>query len=119
MHDRKTSDRIQVVLIEPQKKPVKKWIDNSLEEMQKLVGGWIENVTIGSSEDARIGIMLNEEGKLIGLPVNRILRGRSGSDVLVGTFFVTAYNDEGDQVSLTEKEADDFIRRFSTIEVYL
>ena len=119
MHNRKTSDRILIVLVEPAKKPVKKVIENDLAAMQSLVGGWIENVTIGSSGDARIGIMLNEEGKLIDLPMNRIVHGRGGSDVFVGNFFVTAYNEEGDQCSLTEEEADHFVRRFSSIEVYL
>jgi uncharacterized protein DUF3846 len=115
-----TEDRIQVVIVEPDKKPYKKTIDNSLEAMQAIVGGYIENVRIASTQKgAMVSLIVNEEGKLIGLPVNRVIRGRGGQDILVGTFFVTASNGEGDQISLTDQECDQWIRRFSSMEVYV
>jgi hypothetical protein len=115
-----TSEEIQIVIVEPMKKPYKKVIPNNLDEMKKIVGGWIENVTIGETPTgARVGIVVNEEGKLIGLPYNRRIIGRGGSDILVGNFFITAYNLEGDNVSLTDEQADKFIRRFAPMEVYL
>ena len=43
--------------------------DFSLEEMQKFVGGYIEIVESQIKGDKRL-IVLNEEGKLHGLPVN-------------------------------------------------
>ena len=112
-----TSDQIQVVIVEPMKKPYKKTIPNHLDAMKEIVGGWIENVFIGETETgARIGMVVNEEGKLIGLPPNRAIRN---FDILVGTFFITAYNLEGDNVSLTDKEAERFIRQFDALEVSL
>lgn len=42
------------------------WISNTLENLQRTVGGYIETVTI--STDAVI--ICNEEGKLLGLPHN-------------------------------------------------
>jgi hypothetical protein len=42
--------------------------DFSLEEMQKIVGGYIEIVHVPRSRDL---IVLNEEGKLEGLPLNQ------------------------------------------------
>jgi hypothetical protein len=115
-----TSEEILVVIVEPMKKPYQKVIPNNLEAFKDIVGGWIENVTIGSTATgARISIVVNEEGKLIGLPYNRRIIGRGGSDILVGTFFITAYNLEGDNVTLTEEQADKFIKRFAPLEVYL
>lgn len=115
-----TSAEIQVVVVEPMKKPYKKVIPNDLDAMKNIVGGWIENVTIGETKTgARLGIVVNEEGKLIGLPYNRRIIGRGGSDMLVGTIFITAYNLEGDNVSLSDDDADRLIRRFAALEVYL
>jgi hypothetical protein len=112
-----TSESIQVVVVEPNKKPYKKTIKNDLESMQAIVGGYIENVFIGrSKKGARVGITLNEEGKLEGLPMNRMI---VNYDILVGTFFITAYNLQGDNISLTNEEADYYIKCFNPIEVYL
>jgi hypothetical protein len=112
-----TSDFIQIVVVEPNRKPYVKEIPNTLEAMQDIVGGWIENVTIGETvKGARVGITLNEEGKLQDLPFNRRI---IHFDVLVGTFFITAYNLAGDNVSLSNEECDMYIKRFSTLEVYI
>jgi hypothetical protein len=115
-----TSAEIQVVIVEPMKKPYKKVIPNNLDAMKEIVGGWIENVTIDkTATGARVSIVVNEEGKLIGLPYNRRIIGRGGSDILVGPFFITAYNLEGDNVSLSDDDADRLVRRFAAMEVYL
>jgi hypothetical protein len=112
-----TSEFIQVVVVEPFKKPFKKVIKNELDAMKEIVGGWIENVTIGETEKgARIVIVVNEEGKLIGLPMNRRI---VNFDILVGNFFIAAYNLEGDMVSLSDDECEHFIKRFTPIEIYI
>jgi hypothetical protein len=112
-----TSDFIQVVIVEPFMKPYKKIIKNDLDAMKEIVGGWIENVTIGETEKgARLSIVLNEEGKLIGLPLNRRI---INFDILAGNFFITAYNLEDDNVSLTDEECELFIKRFTPLEVYM
>jgi hypothetical protein len=112
-----TSEDIQIVVVEPGDLPYKKTIKNDYLEFQKIVGGYYENVTIGRSKTGgSFAIHLNEEGKLIGLPFNRKI---IGFDILVGTFFITAFNKQGDNISLTDKEADAFIRRFTPLEVYL
>lgn len=114
------TDEVLIVVVEPKKLPYRKVIKNDLDEMKKIVGGWIEHISISSRPNgSRIGIILNEEGKLIGLPPNRILNGRNGSDVIVGTFFITAHNLEGDTISLTETEAEAYINRFSATSIYL
>lgn len=116
-----SSKKIKVVIVEPGRFPYKKLIDNSLDSFQAIVSGYIENLFIGrTKKDARVGIVLNEEGKLIGLPFNRtIFNKRNGAnDWLAGTVFITAYNGEGDNVSLTDAECDDYIRKFSSLDIY-
>lgn len=91
-----TSDLIQVVIVEPMKKPYKKLIKNTLETFQELVDGYIEILTIGHTETGgTIALTLNEEGKIKNLPLNKLIHGRGGSDALVGTFFITAFNMQG------------------------
>jgi hypothetical protein len=106
------TDQIQVVVIEPMKKPYKKTIPNTLEAQQELVGGYIEIIRMGNTEKGgSIAITLNEEGKLMNLPYNR--------RIIVGTFFITAYNMQGDNITLTDDECEKIIKRFHGMEVYL
>jgi hypothetical protein len=114
------TDQIQVVVIEPMKKPYKKTIPNTLEAQQELVGGYIEIIRMGNTESGgSIAITLNEEGKLMGLPYNRRIIGRGGSDVFVGTFFITAFNMQGDNINLNDAECEKIMKKFKGMEVYL
>jgi hypothetical protein len=91
-----------------------------LEAQQELVGGYIEIIRMGNTEKGgSIAITLNEEGKLMNLPYNRRIIARNGSDVFVGTFFITAYNMQGDNITLTDDECEKIIKRFHGMEVYL
>jgi hypothetical protein len=115
-----TSDSIQIVVVEPNKKPYKMTIPNELVSMQEIVGGYMELLHIGRTDkDGRVAITLNEEGKLFGLPMNRRIIGSGGADFLVGTFFVTAYNMQGDNISLNDQECEKYIRLFTPMEVYV
>jgi hypothetical protein len=111
------SDTIQVVVVEPRKKPYRKTIPNTLDAMSDLVGGYIEIVTIGETKKgAQIAITLNEEGKYMDLPLNRLVEG---FDILFGTFFITAFNMQGDNISLDDRECFDLIYRFAKMKVIL
>ena len=59
---------MQVVVVEPKKKPVVQDIDTGLESMQKIVGGSIQAVY---PFDEPVALICNEEGKLLNLPLNR------------------------------------------------
>ena len=63
LEKRKTVKRITVIICEPGKLPRIDHIENTLEAMQEIVGGYIETVTF--AEDACI--VCNEEGRLKGL----------------------------------------------------
>lgn len=62
------SGKISVLLVEPNKYPKMIEIDDTLEAMQAVVGGDIEEYMPFEDE---VAIVCHEEGKLIGLPPNR------------------------------------------------
>jgi uncharacterized protein DUF3846 len=115
-----TSPEILIVMVEPNKRPYKLTVKNDLETFKAIVGGWVEHVSIAQRPNgSRIGIFLNEEGKLIGLPENRLIIGSRGGDEFVGTFCIVAHNLEGDTVTLTDAEADKYIKLFGPRHVVL
>ena len=78
---------LSVLQIAPGQHPKPIEIDNDLKALQQAVGG-----SIGASypfEDP-VAIVYNDDGKLMGLPLNRALRDESGEayDVVAGTFLV-------------------------------
>ena len=62
---------MRILLVEPGKTPVLKEIDGSLKSMQEIVGGTIQ-VLYPFAEP--VALVCNDEGKLLGLPLNRALR---------------------------------------------
>ena len=104
------SKMIKVVLAEPGKKAKATEIENTLENLQKIVGGYIE--CIYPFED-NVGIICNEEGKLIGLEPNRVLRDENGNavDIIFGTFIVTGLT-EDDFGSLTDEQTKYYAELF-------
>ena len=73
---------MDVLIVEPEKSPRIANISGDLESLQKAVGGYIEAVY---PYDDPVAIVCNEEGKLIGLPLNRKLEDY---DIIAGTFVV-------------------------------
>ena len=61
----------------------------SLEELQKFVGGYIQ---IANTTDGRLMIM-NEEGRLNGLPFNKIATDLYRNSVIVGDVLVCKQNE--------------------------
>ena len=82
-----------VLVIEPKKAPRVVDLDGSLETYQKTVGGYIEAVY---PFDDPVALIVNEEGKLNGLPLNRALRDEDGDcyDIVAGTFLVVGLSDD-------------------------
>ena len=87
---------IKVLKVKPHEHPEVYMLKNTLEAMQEAVGGYIDIVGL----DDNVCILLNDEGKLIGLEGNR----RIGSDIIVGDFFVCGSDEEGNLTSLSEEE---------------
>ena len=110
---------MKILLVEPNRQPVVREIDGSLESMQQVVGGLIE--AIYPFEDA-VALVCNEEGKLCGLPYNRALRDRDGHvyDVVAGTFFLCGAPPDSDRFTdLTEEQIETYTRIYEKPECFL
>lgn len=83
----KSVDTIRVVMCEPGKKAYVTDIIADLKSYQNIVGGSIE--TVHPNMDP-VCIVCNEEGKVLGLPLNRAIKDNDGTllDAITGTFFV-------------------------------
>ena len=110
---------MQVVVVEPKKKPIVQDIDSGLESMQKIVSGLIEAVY---PFDEPVALICNEDGKLLNLPLNRALRDDKGNvyDIISGTFFLCAAPPDSDRfVGLTDQQAKTYMERFAMPEMFL
>ena len=109
---------IKVLVVEPMKKPYVKEIGESLESMQEVVGGYIEEVM---PFDDEVALVCNEEGKLNGLPLNRAIYDSDNKmiDIIVGTFFVCNAPFESEKfLSLTDEQEKKFSEKFSSPEIF-
>ena len=110
-------DTMTVLLVEPEKHPRPVEIGTSLEDLQKAVGGFIE---VTYPFDDQVGLVMNEEGKLEGLPLNRALRDDEGKiyDVVAGSFLVVGLT-EDDFGSLSPDQMQKFEELFHQPEVFV
>ena len=95
-------------------------LEDSLGAMQRCVGGTIEAVYEPGGRDA--ALICNDEGKLLGLPLNRALRDEEGEiyDVIAGAFFVCgAPPDSESFTSLTDERVDYWLKRFAKPEFFV
>lgn len=85
----KASDgKISVLLVEPNKYPKMIEIDDTLEVMQTVVGGDIEEYMPFEDE---VAIICNEEGKITGMAPNRAVyeeNSREMLEIICGKFFI-------------------------------
>ena len=109
---------LSVLKIAPGQFPQQVEIDSDLKALQEAVGGFI-----GASypfADDPVAIVYNDDGKLMGLPLNRALRDEDGQmyDAVAGTFLVVGLGEE-DFVSLTPELAQKYEQLFHQPEAFL
>ena len=107
-------------MVEPERSPYEVELENSLGAMQRRVGGTIEAVYEPGGRDA--ALICNDEGKLLGLPLNRALRDEEGEiyDVIAGTFFICgAPPDSESFASLTAEQMDYGMERLAKPEFFV
>ena len=90
-------EKMMILVVEPMKEPYVKEIDPGLHALQAEVGGDI-GATYPFSDP--VALVCNDEGKLEGLPLNRML---GDYDVIAGTFFVVGLTQD-DFCSLTPEQ---------------
>ena len=78
---------LSVLKIAPGQYPQQVEIDNNLKALQEAVGGTIAAVYPFADP---VAIICNDDGKLMGLPLNRALRDENGQmyDAVAGDFLV-------------------------------
>lgn len=110
---------MKVIVVEPMKPPAVREMEDTLPEMQAVVGGPIQAVY---PFDEAIALICHEEGKLLGLPLNRVLYdAETGTvyDVIAGTFFLCSAPPEEEHFgSLTEPQIAWLSRRFARPELF-
>ena len=111
---------MRVLVIEPYKEPYEKEINGKLKTLQGFVGGLIQ--VLYPFEDEHIALICNDEGKLLGLPLNRALRNSLGEiyDIISGTFLIcSAPPDSESFESLSDEQIQKYMKEFGHIEIYL
>ena len=109
---------MRILLVEPGRVPRPAEIGDSLEAMQAVVGGHIQAVY---PFEEPVALVSNDEGKLLGLPLNRVLWLSNGKiyDVIAGTFFLCSAPPDSDRfASLTEEQIARYSERFRAIELF-
>lgn len=106
----KNDNTIHVLKIEPGKSPYEKEVENTLESLQKEVGGLIECVYLDNNCIA----VCNEEGKINGMELNR----RLGNDIIAGPFFIAGDSKDGEFISLSSEQIAEFENQFKEIPTF-
>lgn len=110
-------DIITVLLVEPNKYPEVKEIGTGLEALQQAVGG---NIEVTYPFEDNVGLVVNEEGKINGMPLNRAVRDESGEvmDIVAGSFLVVGLTEDSFG-SLTQEQISKFEQEFHQPEAFV
>ncbi len=99
--------KIKGLLVEPYKLPNEIEIENTLDNLQKLVDGYIECVYLPKDND--VILICNDEGKINNMPLNRDI----GYDIIAGPFLIVGNDYENaDFKSLTDEQILKYKIRF-------
>ena len=110
-------EKLTVLVVEPMKEPYVKEIDPDLASLQAAVDGDIQAVYL---YDDPVALICNDEGKLMGMDLNRGLRDDDGDlyDVVAGTFLVVGLGDEN-FASLSPELIQKYTEQFKTPELFM
>ncbi len=109
---------MRVLVVEPERRPEVREISESLGAMQEIIGGLIQPIY---PFDDSVALVCNDEGKLLGMPANRGLRGEDGQiyDIVCGTFFLCGAPPDSDHfTNLTPEQVERYRERFYTPEMF-
>lgn len=103
---------MKVLVCEPHKRPYIKDIEHTLENLQAIVGGYIQAIYPFKDDAA---VVCNEEGLYLGLELNRTVEGYGP---IVGTFFVCGLT-EDNFTGLTDAQIERYALRFKNPEIII
>ena len=104
---------INVLLCKAGKRAEMVEMEDSLEAMQKMVGGMIEEYMPFEDD---VALICNDEGKMRGMPLNRAIEGEDGKimDVIAGDFFICYAPIESERfLSLPPDLAEKYEKKFT------
>lgn len=110
-------DTIKVIMCRPKETAQIVEIPHTLEKMQELVDGCIQAIYPFADP---VAIIVNDEGKLIGLPLNRGLRTEDGQlyDIVAGTMFICGLGEE-DFTSVSDQLLEKYYDMFKEPEQFI
>lgn len=103
-------NKIKVLYVKPRETAKIIEIDNTLKNLQELVGG---NIELVYPYDNKIVFIVNEEGRLLNLQPNRIIKGQ----LIVGNFIIAGIKDD-DFTSLSDDQLSEF-KKFLGMKSYI
>lgn len=110
---------IKVIIAEPMKEAYVATIKNELSSLQEVVDGYIE--TLQFTDEDKVIIICNEEGKIDGLPLNRAITDDKGTiwEIIAGTMIIVGDDyANGEFASLTDEQAEKYLNQFLKPEVF-
>jgi hypothetical protein len=110
------AENIRVLLVEPSRVPRLVTVEHTLENLQKLVGGYIQAVY---PWDDPVAVVCDDDGIANGKAPNRLLMDEDGTpyDILKGTFFICGLGEE-DFCSISDEMAEKYMKRFYWPEMF-
>lgn len=110
---------MKVLMVEPGKIPYEADIEPGLRSLQAAVDGSIQ--AMYPYEDP-VALICNEDGKFMGLPLNRALRDDTGEiyDIIAGNFIITGLGEESFSdlfPDLMEKYKEQFLAPESFVQL--
>ena len=108
---------MKVLRVEQYKPPFVKEIDPGLESLQSEVEGTVQAIYPYADP---VAILCNDDGKLLGMELNRALRDENGEvyDVIAGSFLIVGLGEEN-FTSLPDDLIDKYKEVFAQPEVFL
>ena len=103
---------MKILIVEPRQTPRRADIPHTLQDMQQVVGGYIEII---HPFDDPVALVCDEEGKLKGYEPNRAIAGK---DIIVGTFFLAGVAEE-DLTDLPDDLTEKYEVQFKSPQVFI
>ena len=117
-------EMLRVILCKPDEVAEVVELEDDLESMQALVGGYIQEYMPFTGGDPRyddVAIICNEEGKMMRLPPNRAIKDEDGRvmDIIAGSFFICYAPIESERfLSMPEDLEEEFRKRYELPEMF-
>lgn len=110
-------ETMTMLLVDPGAHPKQVEIGTDLKSLQQAIAG---NIEVVYPFDDNVGLVVNEEGKIDGLPLNRALRDEDGEvyDILAGSFLVVGLT-EDNFGSLTPDQLQHYEETFHQPEAFI